>query len=70
VHSAGLNVSRAWGLYGAWRIAGEPLWRDAAARLILGHAARPERWRDDYARYAHWIPQFGLFAVAETVDRP
>jgi hypothetical protein len=70
VHSAGLNFSRAWGLYGAWRITRDPRWRDAAARLILGHAARSEWWRDDYARYAHWIPQFGLFAVAETVDRP
>lgn len=69
VHSAGLNFSRAWGLYGAWRITGEPTWRDATARLIRGHAARPERWHDDYARYAHWIPQFGVFAVAETVDR-
>ena len=70
VHSAGLNFSRAWGLYGAWRITREPRWRDVAAGLIIGHAARPERWRDDYARYAHWIPQFGVFAVAETVDRP
>ncbi len=68
VHSAGLNFSRAWGLYGAWRTTGDSRWRDAAARLILGHAAQPERWRDDYARYAHWIPQFGVFAVAETVD--
>jgi hypothetical protein len=70
VHSAGLNFTRAWGLYGAWRITQDPRWRDAAAELIIGHAARPERWRDDYARYAHWIPQFGVFAVAETVDRP
>jgi len=70
VHSAGLNFSRAWGLYGAWRITRDPRWRDAAARLIVGHAGRPESWRDDYARYAHWIPQFGLFAVVETVDRP
>jgi hypothetical protein len=70
VHSAGLNFSRAWGTYGAWRSTGEPRWLDATARLIRGHAARPERWHDDYARYAHWIPQFGVFAVAETVDRP
>jgi hypothetical protein len=70
VHSAGLNFSRAWGLYGAWRLTREPRWRDAAAGLIIGHAAQPERWRDDYARYAHWVPQFGVFAVAETVDRP
>jgi hypothetical protein len=68
VHSAGLNFSRAWGLYGAWRITGESRWREAAAGLVVGHAARPDQWRDDYARYAHWIPQFGVFAVAETVD--
>jgi hypothetical protein len=70
VHSAGLNFSRAWGLYGAWRITREHYWRDAASALIVCHAARPERWRDDYARYAHWVPQFGVFAVAETVDQP
>jgi len=56
VHSAGLNFSRAWGLYGAWRLTRKSRWRDAAARLIIGHAAQPERWRDDYARYAHWGP--------------
>jgi hypothetical protein len=70
VHSAGLNYSRAWGLYGAWRITRDPRWREAVARLILGHSARPEWWRDDYALYAHWIPQFGVFAVAETIDSP
>jgi hypothetical protein len=69
VHSAGLNFSRAWGLYGAWRITRESRWREASAGLMVGHAARPDRWRDDYARYAHWVPQFGVFAVAETIDR-
>lgn len=68
VHSAGLNFSRAWGLYGAWRATQDARWRDGAARLVLGHAATPERWRDDYARYRHWVPQFGVFAIAETFD--
>ena len=44
--------------------------RERFASLVLGHAAMPQRWRDDYDRYAHWVPQFGVFAIAETFDRP
>jgi hypothetical protein len=69
VHSAGLNFSRAWGAYAAWRVTRDPVWQERFASLVLGHAAMTERWRDDYDRYAHWVPQFGVFAIAESVDR-
>ncbi|HEY7174028.1 MAG TPA: R3H domain-containing nucleic acid-binding protein, partial [Micromonosporaceae bacterium] len=68
VHSAGLNFSRAWGTYAAWRATRDDDWRERYARLVLGHGAMPSRWRDDYDRYGHWIPQFGIFAIAESVD--
>jgi hypothetical protein len=66
VHSAGLNFSRAWGVHAAWRILGDPAARETFASLVLGHAAMTDRWRDEYARYGHWVPQFGIFAIAES----
>lgn len=68
VHSAGLNFSRAWGMYAAWRITGAEAYRDRFADLFFGHLAVPDRWREDHRRYGHWVPQFGIFAVAETFD--
>src|SRR5262249_32996744 len=70
VHAAGLNFSRAWGTYAAYRATDDVRFRDLTAALVLGHAAMPERWRDDYPRHSHWVPQFGIFAIAETLDTP
>lgn len=70
VHAAGLNFSRAWGTYAAYRATDDVRLRDLTAALVLGHAAMPDRWRDDYQRHSHWVPQFGIFAIAETLDTP
>jgi hypothetical protein len=65
-HQAGLNFSRAWGCHAAWQMTGEEAHRDDYVGLVMSHAAMPNFWRDDYDRHAHWVAQFGTFAVAMT----
>jgi len=28
----------------------------------------PEHWRDDYSKHAHWVPQFGIYAIALSIE--
>ena len=70
IHSAGLNFSRSWGVYAGWRLTGDEAFRIRCAELVLGHLAMPGRWLADYRRYAHWVPQFGVFAIAQTLEYP
>jgi hypothetical protein len=30
--------------------------------------AQPQYWATDYGRYAHWVAQFGVYALAQTYD--
>jgi len=65
-YRAGLNFSRSWACHAAWRLTGDACYRDAYVELIVSHLDRPAFWRDDYESHAHWIPQFGVFALART----
>ena len=67
-HTAGLNFSRAWGVYGAWRLLRDPRLLDVWAELVSAHLAMPGYWRSDYWHHAHWVAQFGVFAIAATFD--
>jgi len=65
-HEAGLNFSRAWGL---WRLAdhtGDPAWRDLYRAHVEAHINQPAYWAEDYYRHSHWVPQFGIYAIALT----
>lgn len=64
IHSAGLNFSRAWTLYHSSRAAHDRRLVGLGDRLVASHLEFPAYWRDDYERYAHWIPQFGVLALA------
>jgi len=70
VHQAGLNFSRAWGLWELYRITGKRRFLTA----FLGHFetafAREDIWNGDYGRYAHWVAQFGMLALALSDDAP
>jgi hypothetical protein len=68
-HSAGLNFSRAWGSFGAWVLTGRQGYRDDFARLVMTHVNLPQYWRENYLDHAHWVPQFGVFAIALTDGR-
>ena len=63
-HAAGLNFSRSWGLWTLFHYTGNPVFRDLYVNHIVTHMERPEYWRDDYRKHGHWVPQFGIYAIA------
>ncbi|WP_210571697.1 hypothetical protein [Streptomyces sp. GESEQ-4] len=65
-HEGGLNFSRSWGCYAAWLMTGRSTHRATYVRLLTTHFAQPALWRDNYDAFAHWVPQFGTFALAMT----
>jgi hypothetical protein len=62
-HVAGLNFSRAWGLWALWQASGEPHYRDLYVEHVWGHVAQPGYWAEDYWAHSHWIAQFGVHAI-------
>jgi len=67
-HSAGLNFSRSWGLWALFKATGDERYRDMYVNHIVTHMESPQYWRDDYKEYSHWVPQFGIYAIALSVD--
>ena len=58
----------AWGCHAAWLLSGDETFRDRYVDLVVTHLNAPRFWRDDYARYGHWVAQFGAFAIALTFN--
>ena len=67
-HSAGLNFSRAWGLWSLFLATGNVSYRDHYVNHIVTHMELPQYWRDDYKKYSHWVPQFGIYAIALSME--
>jgi hypothetical protein len=67
-HSAGLNFSRAWGFWTLFTCTGNEIYRKLYVEHIVTHMELPEFWRDDYHKYAHWVPQFGIYAIALSME--
>ncbi|MBX2796527.1 MAG: DUF2891 domain-containing protein [Myxococcales bacterium] len=63
-HLAGLNFSRAWGLWRLWQVTGEARWRTLYVDHLQTHLSRPEYWAVNYDAHSHWVPQFGVYALA------
>jgi hypothetical protein len=36
-------------------------------RHIVTQMNLPECWRDDYRKHAHWVPQFGVYAISLSI---
>jgi hypothetical protein len=73
VHQAGLNFSRAWGLWALYRMTGERRFLTAYLRHFESSFWRDDVWNGDYGKYAHWVAQFGMLALVlsfEDVRRP
>ena len=68
-HSLGLNWSRVWAMKALRAQAQGPAEQarlDAAIQSHIAHGlADHERYKDDYADYGHWIPQFAVYALTE-----
>ena len=67
-HSAGLNFSRAWGFWTLFQSTQDEIFRDLYVKHIMTHMNLPECWRTDYRKHAHWVPQFGIYAIALSMD--
>lgn len=67
-HQAGLNFSRAWGLWALWTSTADPTWRTLFLDHVEAHIAQPDHWAKDYAAHSHWIPQFGIYAIGMTME--
>lgn len=67
-HSAGLNFSRAWGFWTLYACTKNEIYRKLYVDHIVTHMNVPELWRDDYRQHAHWVPQFGIYAIALSMD--
>ncbi|MFV8753974.1 DUF2891 family protein [Nannocystaceae bacterium ST9] len=63
-HTAGLNFSRAWGLWSIWRTSGDSHYRDLYVEHVFRHVEQPDYWAEDYGQHAHWIAQFGIHAIS------
>jgi hypothetical protein len=66
IHQAGLNFSRAWGLWNVYRLTGETRFLEAYLGHFRATFERPQIWRGDYRSHAHWVAQFGMLALAVT----
>lgn len=69
-HSAGLNFSRSWGLWDLCSHTGEVAYRDQYIKHLVTHIDSPQYWRDDYKKCSHWVAQFGIYAIALSMDEP
>ena len=65
-HPAGLNFSRAWGLNALYEVTGDIRWRHLWLDHVQTHLALTDYWRQDYDAHSHWVPQFGIHAIALT----
>ena len=67
-HEAGLNFSRSWGLYGLYKATGNEAYRDLYLDHMEPWLKRTDIWSGDYGMYAHWVAQFGVYALAMSFD--
>lgn len=68
-HHYALNFSRAWSLFALYEATLDE-------RLLEGYLdhmectlLRPSWWRGDYREVAHWVPQFGIFALQRALQQ-
>lgn len=67
-HAAGLDFSRAWGLYELYRFTGREDLRDAYREHVETWMDSPAYWAENYPNYSHWVAQFGVHAVAMSYE--
>ncbi len=65
-HISGLNFSRAWGLWSLYQASGELVYRALYLDHMNTHLNHPQYWAEDYNSYAHWVAQFGVYAISQT----
>jgi hypothetical protein len=66
-HHVGVNFSRAWGFWTLYSELGDRRFRDATFAHLERAMAEHERRRGRLS-YSHWVPQFGIYAIASTFE--
>ncbi len=62
-HENGLDFSRAWGFWEIYAATGDPHYAKAYVSHFNANYGDPTRWRGDYHSVAHWVAQFGFYAL-------
>jgi hypothetical protein len=62
-HHYALNFSRAWSLFALYAASGDERFLASYLDHMETSLSHPSWWRGDYRAVAHWVPQFGLFAL-------
>jgi len=62
-HHYALNFSRGWALLALAKAASDERLLALALDHIEVNLHHPSWWRGDYRSVAHWVPQFGIFAL-------
>jgi len=65
-HSAGLNFSRAWAFWSLYEATKDRRYRLMFQEHVATLVGLPQYWARNYAVYAHWVAQFGVYALAKT----
>jgi hypothetical protein len=68
-HTAGLNFSRSWALWSIFEATGDQRYRESFQAHVSALLAYPRYWNENYYRYAHWVAQFGIYAIALTYGK-
>ena len=67
-HHYALNFSRAWSLF----VLADVCHDERLLTIALDHLEtglmHPSWWCGDYRAVAHWVPQFGIFAIQRAID--
>lgn len=64
VHHLGIHASRAWGCATAYAATMEERWRHAYLSHLQASLILHRQWAHDSYSYAHWVPQFTVYAFS------
>lgn len=65
-HSAGLNFSRSWAFWEIFRATRDTRWRREYIEHMTALISHPQFWAMSYYLYAHWVAQFGVYALSRS----
>jgi hypothetical protein len=68
-HHLAINASRAWGFQAVYQATRDDRWKHAYETHLTASFALHEQWKSDRRAYAHWVPQFTLYACYQSVGR-
>jgi hypothetical protein len=62
-HHHAMNFSRAWSFFAIFRATSDERFLSSYLDHVETNLRHPSWWRGDYRAVAHWVPQFGIFAL-------